>query len=789
MNEKTYKVLEYDKIKDLLRNEAASVMTKKLIDDLLPSKSEYEIAEKMAETTEAVSVIMHKGALPLASFYDIGDWISLAEKGGILSMGQLLQVLYNLQVAGQVVSFLKSDIPPLKKINELASLIDPQKRLVEEIDCCIVSEEEMADRASPELRRLRRKIAFQNEAIREKMNNILNSSGNRNLLQDSIVTMRQGRYVVPVKQEYRGRFSGIVHDQSSTGATLFIEPQAIVNMNNELRQLEIEEKKEIQRILESLSNQVGEVGDQLKNNQRMLVELDFMFAKGKLSTKMKGEPPEIHSGGFLDIIKGKHPLLDQKKAVPISISLGKDFNTSVITGPNTGGKTVTLKTVGLFVLMAQSGLHLPVAQGTKIPIFKRVFADIGDEQSIEQSLSTFSSHMKNIVDIVKEAREETLVLLDELGAGTDPTEGAALGIAILDELYEKKTVTLATTHYTELKKYALASDGVSNASMEFDVETLSPTFRLTLGTPGKSNAFEISEKLGLPNHLINRAKSLLEGEDIAFEEVLSFIEQDRKHAEEDREEALLLKLEIKRQREELEKQEKKFQEQKEKLLNKAKAEARDLVEETKELADLIQKELRDLDKLDDSSQRDRKQETLRREIRELREKHREKIEPRQNIEPVNPNELSLGDRVRILSLDQKGEIISLADDKNEVQVQVGLMKINVGINQIAKIQGSKREIKGHKFKHGSLFQRKVVSVAPSINVVGKTLDDAAMDVDKYLDDAFMAGLKEAIIIHGRGDGILRDGLAKMFKSHKHVEKYRKGNYNEGGDGVTIVSLK
>ncbi|NLT48408.1 MAG: endonuclease MutS2 [Clostridiales bacterium] len=789
MNEKAYRVLEYDKIKELLRGEAASSMTQKVIDELLPSVDEYEIREKMAETTEAVSVIMHKGALPLGGFYDISGWVNLAQKGGVLTMKQLLEVLYNLQAARHAATFLKSDLPALRKIDQLAALISIQKDLESEIDRCILSEDEMADSASPELKSIRRKIGLQNEAIRNKMSSILTSSDNKSLLQDSIVTMRQGRYVIPVKQEHKGRFPGIVHDQSATGATLFIEPQAIVNLNNELRELELAEKKEVYRILAQLSAAVGQAGEEIKNNQRILIELDFMFAKGKLSAKMKAEPPEINTDGILYIREGRHPLIDPKKVVPISVSLGKDFDTLVITGPNTGGKTVTLKTVGLFVLMAHSGLHLPAAPGTIIPLLRKVYADIGDEQSIEQSLSTFSSHMRNIVDIVRDADGDTLVLLDELGAGTDPTEGAALAISILNELYGRGAKTLATTHYTELKKYAIATPGVQNASMEFDVETLSPTYHLTIGTPGRSNAFEISAKLGLPDHLIDHAKGLLDRGDIAFEDVITSIEKDRKLAEQERDEAMFLRIEMKRQKEELEKQQQKFAEQKEKLLAKAKEEARDIVQETKELADLIQSELRELEKYNDPSQWNRKQEALRREIRELQDKHREKIEVKQNLKPVRPDELNIGDAVRILSLDQKGELISLPDEKNEVQVQIGLMKINVGLEQISRIQNGKKDKKKQNTRHSSMYQSKVISVMPTCNVVGKVLDDALMDVDKYLDDAFMAGLKEVTIIHGRGAGILREGLTSMFKTHKHVEKYRKGNYNEGGDGVTIVTLK
>ncbi len=789
MNEKAYRVLEYDKIIELLKSEAASSMTKKVIEELLPSRKEYEIKERLEETTEAVSVIMHKGALPLGGFYDISSWVSLSQKGGVLTMKQLLEVLYNLQAARHAAVFLKTDLPPLKKIDQLAALISVKKHLEDEIDRCILSEDEMADSASSELKSIRRRIGLQNDAIRNKLNSILTSSDNKNILQDSIVTMRQGRYVMPVKQEHKSRFSGIVHDQSSTGATLFIEPQAIVNMNNELRELELAEKQEVYRILGELSAEVGQAADEIRNNQNILIELDFIFAKGKLAAKMKAESPEINSTGILNIREGRHPLIDKKKVVPISVSAGKDFNTLVITGPNTGGKTVTLKTVGLMVLMAQAGLHLPAAPGTIIPVFHKVYADIGDEQSIEQSLSTFSSHMRNIVDIVRDADSETLVLLDELGAGTDPAEGAALAISILNELYGRGAKTLATTHYTELKKYAIATAGVQNASMEFDVETLSPTYRLTIGTPGRSNAFEISAKLGLPDDLIQHAKGLLDREDIVFEDVITSIEEDRKWAEQDRDEAMLLKIEMKRQKEALEKQQQKLAEQKEKLLAKAREEARELVQETKELADLIQKELRELEKCTDPSQRNKRQEALRREIRELQDSYREKPEIRKNVNPVRPEELSIGDTVKIVSLDQKGQVISLPDEKGEVQVQIGLMKINVNLDQVTKVQTGKKEGGKKKSGHGGVYQSKVTSVVPTINVVGKVLDDALMDVDKYLDDAFMAGLKEVTVIHGRGAGVLREGLAAMFKTHKHVEKTRRGHYNEGGDGVTIVTLK
>lgn len=789
MNDKAYRVLEYNKILDLLGAEAASAITKKMIADLKPSLDVFQIKEMLAETSEAVSVIMRKGAVPLGTFYDIKDHIWLADKGSVLTMKQLLQILYNLQVTRNAAAFLKSDLPELPIIKGLADVLSVQKRLEEDIDRCIVSEDEMADAASPELKNIRRSIQRQNEAVRAKMNQILNSADNRTILQDALVTMRQGRYVVPVKQEHKAKFPGIVHDQSSTGATLFIEPQAIVNLNNELREMELAEKVEIERILAELSAAVAAVKDALLNNQDILVKLDYMFAKGKFSVRLKATEPEINTQGILRIKDGRHPLIDNNKVVPISIAIGKGYNTLVITGPNTGGKTVTLKTVGLFVMMTQAGLHIPAGSGTEMPVLQKVFADIGDEQSIEQSLSTFSSHMSNIVNIVENSGRETLVLLDELGAGTDPLEGAALAISILEHLYDKNVKTIATTHYTELKKYAIATKGVENASMEFDVETLSPTYRLSIGIPGRSNAFEISQKLGLKPVIIKHARGMLEQGDIEFEDVITSIEKDRKLAEDERDEAIQLNLEIKKQKEQFDREREKLEAQKEKILSKAKEEARDMIREAKEFADEVQKELRELEKYQNSGDRNRKFEETRRKIRETSDKYKEKLVAAENPNPVRAGELKIGDRVKVLSLDQKGNVLTLPDDKNELMVQVGLLKISANLDNITIIQdgSSKKDTKTSRY--GTLYRSKVQSITPSISVRGSNLDDAVMDVDKYLDDAYIAGLKEVTIIHGRGEGILREGIHSMLKGHKHVAKFRKGAYNEGGDGVTVVELK
>lgn len=792
MREKTIRILEYNKILTKLEEQAGSEMAKKVVSGLRPFHEIPVIRDMLMETTEAVRLILHKGPLPLGGFYDIEDSLHRARKGGSLTMKQLLQIHFNLSLARRVTTFLKSDLPPLPVIQSIGEVIAVHKNLEDEIDRCILSEDEMADNASPELKQIRRAILRQNDALKSKINHIINSAENRTMLQDAIVTVRDGRYVIPVKQEHRGKFPGIVHDQSSTGATVFIEPQVIVNLNNELRQLELQEKAEIERILAELTARVAEHYHDLLNNQKLLVQLDVIMAKGKLSMLQHGEEPQISEDGELVLKEARHPLLDPKKVVPIDLSIGGSYNTLVITGPNTGGKTVTLKTAGLLSMMAQTGLHIPAAGGSRIPVWKDIFADIGDEQSIEQSLSTFSSHMTNIVDIVKHAGEGCLVLVDELGAGTDPTEGAALAIAILEDLEKKGAATIATTHYTELKKYAISTEGVENASMEFNVETLSPTYRLAIGVPGKSNAFEISQKLGLPGEIIETSRRLLDGGDIQFEEVISALEADKKAAEEERDEAVRLNQEMKIRKEELEQQAKKLEEKKTEILNKAKEEARQILQEAKDVSKEVQEELRELKKIESLGQRNRIFDENRKKLRDAAGKYREKVIREVNDNPVSAEELRLGDRVKVLSLGQNGEIVTLPDEKGELTVQVGILKAKVNLDDIMLIEGGALDVnRSRKVRknYGSMYKTKTQNVSISIDVRGKSLDDAVMDVDKYLDDATMAGLKEVTIIHGRGEGILRKGLQEMMRSHKHVKRFRKGNFDEGGDGVTVVTLK
>lgn len=789
MKAKTLKTLEYNKILDLLVQQASSSMAKEELRCLRPMTSVAEIKDALAETTQAQTVILKKGSAPLGQIYDISAAMTFARKGGVLTMGQLLQILYNLKIAANVTTFLKSDLPPIPAIDAIREVIVTCPRLAENIDRCIISEDEMADNASPALKDIRRSITRQNDAIRNRLNSIINSSDNRTYLQDAIVTVRDGRYVIPVKAEHRGRFQGIIHDQSATGATLFIEPQVIVNMNNELREMELKEKAEVERILAELSSAAAEHFHDITNNQKLLTALDIIFAKGKLSMVMGGEEPEVSEKGALVLKDARHPLIDKKKVVPINIKLGDDYETLVVTGPNTGGKTVTLKTTGLLVLMAQSGLHIPAAGTSTLPVFDHVLADIGDEQSIEQSLSTFSSHMRNIVSILEEMKGNSLILLDELGAGTDPTEGAALAISILENLKARGAYTIATTHYNELKKYALSTKGVENGSMEFNVDTLSPTYRLMIGIPGKSNAFEISRKLGLPEHLIQRASRLLERGDIEFEDVISAIEEDKKKAEAERDEAVLLNISMKKQKEELDRRQALLEEKEKKIIHQAKEEARNILKEARETANDVNRELRALNKIESLGERNRRFDKSRKRLKDAEDKFAEKMIKRVNQSPVKADQLKIGDKVRVVTLDQPGEILSLPDSKGDLLVKVGMMKVSININDLMFMEEDSEMKNKQAGKYGTLYKSKAQNISISINVQGENLDDAVMDVDKYLDDAYIAGLKEVTVIHGRGEGILKDGLRKLFKRHKHVASYRKGNYNEGGDGVTIVTLK
>ncbi|MDR0852090.1 MAG: endonuclease MutS2, partial [Clostridiales Family XIII bacterium] len=745
-----------------------------------------------------------------------------AEKGGTLSLGALLDVAKHLSIVRSTAHFLGADLPELQYIDGITSVLYPDKNLEERIGSAILSETEVSDAASPQLRRIRRAISVQNDGIRAHLNKMITSASYKDMLRDQIVTIRDGRFCLPVRQEYRQRFPGIIHDQSRGGGTLFMEPQAVVDMNNKLRELELEEAAEIERILAELSAAVGACAHLLRLNQELLVRLDLIFAKAKLSDDMKAAEPQINEDGQLGIVRGRHPLLDKDKVVPVSLSLGGEFTTLVITGPNTGGKTVTLKTVGLFILMAEAGLHIP-AQAANIPLMKQVCADIGDEQSIEQSLSTFSAHMTNIVDIVREADEQTFIFLDELGAGTDPAEGAALAVSILETLRFRRALVMATTHYTELKKYALQQDGVQNASMEFDVETLSPTYKLIIGTPGRSNAFEISRKLGLPEEIVTRASGLMDEGSLTFDKAVSRVETDRRAAERAREEAEALRAEAMHDRETLDKKITDFESKREHLLDKAHAEAAEKLAEAAEYAEIIRAELKSIldDAEDLSGQRGdffRRLDENKKLLRALdaadapRKKNRISgaSDVQERNKPLRAEGLRIGDRVKILSMDQKGEVLSVDLAKKEAQILVGRLKMTVPVTDLAKSGDQLPASSGSSENRGttgtpakktrsaasenagggysSLVRGKVSSVAVSVDVRGENLDAAQMIVDKYLDDAFLAGLHEVTIIHGRGDGILRSGLRKLFKGDKRIKSFRSGGPGEGSDGVTIVQM-
>ena len=799
MNSKILTLLEFNKILDLLRDQAGSGLAKERIVQLEPMTNMRMAKDALTETTEAVSVIVHKGSIPVGEIGDISSIVSMARRGRCLSMRELLQVRSSIASSRQVKAFLKEDMPEgLKIIPEIASLLDPAVKLEKDIYDAIISEDEMSDNASPVLKSIRRDMRNKNDLIKSRLQKMVSSSSAKSHLQDAIVTMRNGRYVIPVKREYISLFPGMVHDQSSTGATLFVEPQAVVTLNNELRQLELDEQAEIVRILELFSSRVGEHHQSLQNDQRLMAELDFINAKGRLSVMMDGAEPQLNDENIIDIRTGRHPLIPADKVVPTNIELGRDWTTLLITGPNTGGKTVTLKTIGLLCLMAQSGLHVPADERTSLPVLKEIFADIGDEQSIEQSLSTFSSHMKNIIEIFRNAGEGSLVLLDELGAGTDPLEGAALGIAELERLKEAGALVAATTHYTELKKYALSTPGVENASMEFNVETLSPTYKLRVGLPGKSNAFEISEKLGLDKSIIERAAELMGEEQLEFEEAVSRVEADQAEAE-----ARLA--EAGREREAAQE----AMSEAEKELAKARAEAAKIVEDARKKAgvmlrdaqgtiDEIASELRDIQykkknagfnegHIAGGAAEGRRK--LRQAESALKPADAPKVETIQTGKMPDPEDLKIGMRVKYTKLDQTGDVESLPDSRGNFRIRLGSIRMTVNVKDVviaeSEPQGNKEK---KKAKYGNMSFGKAKTVSTEINLIGMNLDDATDKMNKYIDDAFLAGLKTVNIIHGRGSGILRKGLRAELRRNKHVESYKSAPYDQGGEGNTIVTL-
>ncbi len=790
MNQKALKKLEYDKIVHILAEHAASAGAKELCETLMPSDSLTDIVQAQTETADALRRIYRKGSLSFGGIRDIRGSVKRLEIGGILGMGELLQIMSLLETAGKVKQYGQrdSDDEARDSLDESFGLLEPVTSLANEIRRCILADDAMADDASSALLQVRRSMRQMNDKVHSTLNSMVNGSV-RTYLQDPVITMRDGRYCLPVKSEYRGQVPGMIHDQSSTGSTLFIEPMAVVKLNNDYKELQIKEQREIEKVLATLSETAAGYLELIAEDYQILVRLDFIFAKAMLAKDMDATMPIFNTKGRLHIKDGRHPLLDPKKVVPTSIRLGKDFDLLIITGPNTGGKTVSLKTVGLFTLMGQAGLHIPAFERSELAVFDQIFADIGDEQSIEQSLSTFSSHMSNIVSILKEATLDSLVLFDELGAGTDPTEGAALAISILDHLHQQGIRTMATTHYSELKVYALSTKGVENACCEFDVESLRPTYRLLIGIPGKSNAFAISSRLGLPGFLIEEAKKQISAQDESFEDVIAELENSRVTLEKEQLEIARYKEEIRKLRNALQKKQDRIDERKEKILKEANEKANAILQEAKAYADETMKNFHKFGKEGISAK----------EMEAERARLREKIKSTENqMQPgtqkpkkkVKAASLHIGDRVKVLSLNLEGTVSTLPNAKGDLFVQMGILRSQVHISDLEYI-GAAELPKGVKTSSGSgkIKMSKSALVSTEINLIGMTVDEAIGHLDKYLDDAYLAHVPSVRIVHGKGTGALRNAVQQHLRRSKYVKNYRLGSLGEGDAGVTIAEFK
>lgn len=792
MNQRTLRVLEYGKIITMLVELCHSPIGGELAERLEPSQNLNQIRNWLQETGEAETMLLQKGSFALDGLTDVSHLLKKADVGSVLDPGQLLTIKRQLTLARKSRSHYagceKREM--MVVIGHTVSQMQSVKDLEDRIETSIISDTEVSDHASPLLRQIRRQIQQKNDAVKSKLNQMIQSIKMQKYLQESLVTIRQGRYVVPVRQEFKSMVPGLVHDQSSSGATLFIEPMAVVELNNQLKELKLKEDLEVERILMELTEEVAAYSDMIRTNQQMMQLLDFYMAKGRLSLKMKGVEPDLVEEQVIRLKNARHPLINTTDVVPITLELGDSFKALIVTGPNTGGKTVTLKTAGLLVLMAQSGLHIPADYGSKIGIFDQVFADIGDEQSIEQSLSTFSSHMTNIVSILREFTDQSLVLLDELGAGTDPDEGAALAMAILDHLITKSTRVIATTHYSELKQYALMNEKVENACVEFDVATLSPTYRLLIGIPGKSNAFEISTKLGMDEGIIDEARLFLTKESVAFEDVLQTIEGNRKKIEEALEDANRIKRQTEEAAEEIKSKQHRLDMQKDKILSEAKQEAQQLLKKTKiEIDDMVQ-ELKTLQKDMNDKEMNKGTEKIKQRLRD----HMKEIGDQSDELSFLSGEhsaapdtsLKPGDDVKITSLNQTGNVISIDENAKTALVQVGVMKMSLPVNGLTKDNRKKKESQKGLQK---IIQSKAETSKSEVDVRGTDLEEALFLVDKYLDDAYLSGREQITIIHGIGTGILKRGIQGMLKKHRLVSRYRDGNYGEGGGGVTMVTFK
>lgn len=792
MNKKVLQTLEYHKIIAQLTQKADSDPGRKMCEALLPETDLSEIRTAQTETADALSRLFRYGSTSFGGNKDLGFSLKSLEVGSSLSIPELLKIAGFLENVARIKAYGRNekDESVQDSLCQFFDDLTPLSSISGEIRRCLLSEEEVADDASPELKRIRRSIQLTGEKIHNQLGSMLNGSC-RTYLQDAVITMRGDRYCLPIKAEFKNQVSGLVHDQSATGSTFFIEPAAVVELNNHLRELAIEEQKEIERILADLSAQVSEHTGALSTNQHIMTRLDFVFAKGKLAMEHNGTMPVFNTEHYIHIRKGRHPLLEKKKVVPIDIHLGKDFDLLIITGPNTGGKTVSLKTVGLFTLMGQAGLHIPALDRSELSIFEEVYADIGDEQSIEQSLSTFSSHMTTIVTILSHADENSLCLFDELGAGTDPTEGAALAIAILNHLHGRGIRTMATTHYSELKLYALSTPFVENACCEFDVESLKPTYRLLIGIPGKSNAFAISSKLGLPDSIIEAAKEQISKEDESFEDVIAKLENSRLTIEKERREAAEYKDRIKTLESQLKAKNEKLDSAKDKILKEAHEQARAILQEAKTVADETIRSFHQADRNSDMKELEKKRQNLREKIDDKNERLALKTPPSVTRKTLDPKKLKKGDSVRIISMGLKGTVSSLPDAKGNLFVQCGIIRSSVNVNDLVLLaDNDTASVKSAvKTSGGKMKMSKTMTISPEINLLGKTCDEAIAVLDKYLDDAYLSHLSSVRVVHGKGTGALRNAVHTHLKRLKYVKDFRLGEFGEGDAGVTIVTFK
>ena len=819
MNEKVLHIVEFNKIIEQLTENANSAPAKMLCKELRPMDNLPDIRLAQEETDAALQLLIRKGNVNFGSNRDFGYTFGALSIGSTLTAAELLHLASFLdnvgrvqeygttQAGGRGVSALGSNDQIRPEDNILFDLFDclyPLKSLSREILRCILSEEEIADEASPGLRRVRREIKEASGRIHQQLNKMVNVTL-APYLQDSVITMRGNRYCIPIKSEYKNQVQGIVHDQSASGSTLFIEPAAIVNLNNTIRELNLQEKQEIEKVLASLSAEAADNLMALKDDAANMTKLDFIFAKAKLALAQNATMPLLNNRRYIKINKGRHPLIDKKKVVPIDLELGDDYDLIVITGPNTGGKTVTLKTIGLFELMGMAGLHIPAGDRSEIALFDEVYADIGDEQSIEQSLSTFSSHMTTIVDILKDVNESSLCLFDELGAGTDPTEGAALAISILNYLHERGIRAVATTHYSELKVYAMNTPGVTNASCEFNVETLQPTYRLLIGVPGKSNAFAISKKLGLPDDIIDAAREQLSQETQNMEDILADLEEKRVKIQREQDEITSLKESIAKEQKQLRNKEKLLDERREKILEKANEEARDILADAKKKADEAISELRKTGRGGDMASMERTRSALREQVSKKNEKLSRKEEDSAPRGRLKASDLHVGDKVKVISMGLTGVVTALADSNGKVSVRCGIMNSKAALSDLALIEedvygnpirsSSKSSMKkafenagGAGNKQRDLDFSRNQSISPELNLLGMTTDEALNELDKYLDDARMSHLSSVRIVHGKGTGALRKAVHNYLRKQKWIKNYRLGDFGEGDAGVTIVQL-